>query len=75
VYDRAQERRSGLDNAGKTTVLKKLNNEDIGGISPTLGFNIKTFVHHGYVHHPLHNILPSLLSAATVFRYTLNICA
>ena len=36
---------SGLDNAGKTTILKKLNKEDISGISPTLGFNIKTFVH------------------------------
>jgi hypothetical protein len=36
---------SGLDNAGKTTILKKLNNEDITGVSPTLGFNIKTFVH------------------------------
>ena len=35
----------GLDNAGKTTILKKLNGEDIMGISPTLGFNIKTFVH------------------------------
>ncbi|KAH6915474.1 ADP-ribosylation factor-like protein [Coprinopsis sp. MPI-PUGE-AT-0042] len=39
----------GLDNAGKTTILKKLNNEDISGISPTLGFNIKTFVHRTYV--------------------------
>jgi hypothetical protein len=36
---------SGLDNAGKTTILKKLNGEDTSGISPTLGFNIKTFVH------------------------------
>lgn len=36
---------SGLDNAGKTTILKKLNGEDITGVSPTLGFNIKTFVH------------------------------
>ena len=36
---------SGLDNAGKTTILKKLNGEDISHISPTLGFNIKTFVH------------------------------
>jgi ADP-ribosylation factor family. len=36
---------SGLDNAGKTTILKKLNNEDITSISPTLGFNIKTFAH------------------------------
>ncbi|KAF6762512.1 GTP-binding protein [Ephemerocybe angulata] len=38
----------GLDNAGKTTILKKLNKEDISGISPTLGFNIKTFVHGNY---------------------------
>ncbi|ORX40848.1 putative ADP-ribosylation-like factor [Kockovaella imperatae] len=38
----------GLDNAGKTTILKKLNDEDISGISPTLGFNIKTFVRDGY---------------------------
>ena len=43
-------RGSGLDNAGKTTILKKLNNEDISGISPTLGFNIKTFIHGTYVY-------------------------
>ncbi|KAK7050887.1 hypothetical protein VNI00_004999 [Paramarasmius palmivorus] len=35
----------GLDNAGKTTILKKLNGEDIKSVSPTLGFNIKTFMH------------------------------
>src|SRR4051812_35778873 len=33
----------GLDNAGKTTILKKLNGEDITTVSPTLGFNIKSF--------------------------------
>ena len=32
----------GLDNAGKTTVVKKFNAEDVDTISPTLGFNIKT---------------------------------
>lgn len=32
----------GLDNAGKTTILKKFNGEDIDQIAPTLGFNIKT---------------------------------
>lgn len=32
----------GLDNSGKTTILKKFNGEDINSISPTLGFNIKT---------------------------------
>jgi ADP-ribosylation factor-like protein 2 len=39
----------GLDNAGKTTILKKLNGEDISTISPTLGFEIKTFIHGKYV--------------------------
>ncbi|XP_014767829.1 ADP-ribosylation factor-like protein 2 [Octopus bimaculoides] len=38
----------GLDNAGKTTVLKKFNGEDVDTISPTLGFNIKTLEHLGY---------------------------
>mmetsp|Transcript_9737 Transcript_9737/g.11097 ORF Transcript_9737/g.11097 Transcript_9737/m.11097 type:complete len:188 (-) Transcript_9737:180-743(-) len=39
----------GLDNAGKTTMLKKFNGEDISTISPTLGFNIKTLSHRGYL--------------------------
>lgn len=39
---------SGLDNAGKTTILKRLNGEPIDTISPTLGFNIKTLEHRGY---------------------------
>ena len=28
----------GLDNAGKTTIVKKFNGQDINSISPTLGF-------------------------------------
>lgn len=32
----------GLDNAGKTTILKKFNGEEITTISPTLGFNIQS---------------------------------
>lgn len=32
----------GLDNAGKTTILKKLSDEDISSITPTQGFNIKS---------------------------------
>src|SRR3990167_2717895 len=32
----------GLDNAGKTTIVKKLKGEDVNSISPTLGFNIET---------------------------------
>jgi ADP-ribosylation factor-like protein 2 len=38
----------GLDNAGKTTILKKINGEPIDTISPTLGFNIKTLSHPPY---------------------------
>ena len=38
----------GLDNAGKTTILKRFNGEDINTISPTLGFNIKTLEHNNY---------------------------
>ncbi|XP_075222026.1 ADP ribosylation factor-like 2 isoform X1 [Lycorma delicatula] len=38
----------GLDNAGKTTILKRFNGEKIDTISPTLGFNIKTLEHRGY---------------------------
>ena len=38
----------GLDNAGKTTILKKFNGEPIDTISPTLGFSIKTLEHRGF---------------------------
>mmetsp|Transcript_107189 Transcript_107189/g.284191 ORF Transcript_107189/g.284191 Transcript_107189/m.284191 type:complete len:179 (-) Transcript_107189:123-659(-) len=38
----------GLDNAGKTTILKKLSEEDISHIMPTQGFNIKSLVHEGF---------------------------
>lgn len=38
----------GLDNAGKTTVVKKFNGEDIDLISPTLGFNIKTLEYSSF---------------------------
>ncbi len=32
----------GLDNAGKTTILKALSNEEIQYVMPTQGFNIKS---------------------------------
>ena len=42
----------GLDNAGKTTILKALSEEDISTIMPTQGFNIKSLVstskHHQF---------------------------
>lgn len=38
----------GLDNAGKTTIVKKIMNEDVSSVSPTLGFIIKTVDYDGY---------------------------
>ncbi|KAL8789995.1 MAG: hypothetical protein Q9213_000881 [Squamulea squamosa] len=37
----------GLDNAGKTTIVKKLMNEDVNTVSPTLGFIIRTIGYEG----------------------------
>ncbi|KAM0136430.1 hypothetical protein ACHAPC_005392 [Botrytis cinerea] len=39
---------SGLDNAGKTTIVKRIMGEDVNTVSPTLGFIIKTIEHSGY---------------------------
>eukprot|EP01044_Picomonas_judraskeda_P008242 COSAG03_NODE_930_length_5274_cov_21.824348_2_plen_55_part_00 len=38
----------GLDNAGKTTILKKLSDEEITHIMPTQGFNIKSLSKDGF---------------------------
>jgi len=38
----------GLDNAGKTTILKKFLGEDTSEIAPTLGFQIKTVEHNNF---------------------------
>lgn len=57
VSPRSQERRaegsantqdSGLDNAGKTTIVKRIMGEDVNTVSPTLGFIIKTIDYEGY---------------------------
>ena len=64
----------GLDNAGKTTILKKFNGEDVNTISPTLGFNIKTLEHKGY---QIFYLLYQNISAAFLFllwnSFNLNI--
>jgi len=38
----------GLDNAGKTSVLKKLSDEEVSHIMPTQGFNIKSLTKDGF---------------------------
>lgn len=38
----------GLDNAGKTTIIKRLNGENIDLVAPTLGFKITTFSYNPY---------------------------
>lgn len=38
----------GLDNAGKTTILKVLASEDINHVTPTAGFNIKSVISDGF---------------------------
>ena len=37
----------GLDNAGKTTIVKHIMGEDVNTVSPTLGFIIKTIDYKG----------------------------
>lgn len=56
--------RSGLDNAGKTTILKKFNGEDIYDIAPTLGFNIETLEYKGQVVAPVHHCATLRLTGA-----------
>ncbi len=38
----------GLDNAGKTTILRKLSDESAADIMPTQGFNIKSLTKSGF---------------------------
>lgn len=37
----------GLDNSGKTTIMKRLSDEDIDSVMPTKGFNVKSLVQNG----------------------------
>jgi hypothetical protein len=46
---------SGLDNGGKTTIVKRLLGKDISTISPTLGFSIESVYIKGLAYHPAEN--------------------
>jgi hypothetical protein len=54
----------GLDNAGKTTIVKRINGEDTSSISPTLGFNIKTMQYNRYAAVPIYGSISSSSSRA-----------
>jgi ADP-ribosylation factor-like protein 3 len=38
----------GLDNAGKTTLLKSLSQEQVTDTTPTRGFNVKALIHDNF---------------------------
>ncbi len=38
----------GLDNAGKTTIIKALADEELSTITPTQGFNVKMLAKDGF---------------------------
>ena len=65
----------GLDNAGKTTIVKQIMKEDVNTVSPTLGFIIKTIDYGGYVGStPIDVEGERESSTANRSRYKLNIC-
>ena len=35
----------GLDNSGKTTIIKSIMGQDVNDIAPTLGFTINNIIH------------------------------
>jgi len=37
----------GLDNAGKTSIMKTLSNENIKTVGPTKGFHVKNLIRDG----------------------------
>ncbi|KAJ8142061.1 hypothetical protein OY671_004786 [Metschnikowia pulcherrima] len=38
----------GLDNSGKTTIIRKLMGQETDSVAPTMGFHIHTFSHAGF---------------------------
>ncbi|KAJ9613263.1 hypothetical protein H2200_003205 [Cladophialophora chaetospira] len=63
----------GLDNAGKTTIVKKIMNEDVNTVSPTLGFIIKTIDFRGYCLSPSPPVIAGWTLTQMAFSYKLNI--
>jgi hypothetical protein len=64
----------GLDNAGKTTIVKQIMNEDVNTVSPTLGFIIKTIDYQGYVFQHMSVLDLAKTDAMRLSSYKLNIC-
>lgn len=65
MFDFADHVSRGLDNAGKTTIVKRVMNEDISTVSPTLGFIIKTIDFQGFARHRTKELGTRLTMAAT----------
>ena len=61
----------GLDNAGKTTIVKQLLGEDVHTVSPTLGFQIQALNFQSYVSLIVFWLFFSLYSCLS--RYQLNL--
>ncbi len=66
--------RSGLDNAGKTTIVKRIMHEDVSTVSPTLGFSIKTVDYRGCGAHGKIFLWPWIDLLTRDASYKLNIC-
>lgn len=63
--------RRGLDNAGKTTIVKRIMGEDVTKVSPTLGFIIKTIDYEGCVYLFFPAYVPTAPHPTYVIRFPL----
>ena len=64
----------GLDNAGKSTIVQRLLDEDVNKVAPTLGFIIKTIDFEGLVRFLGSSLNVNPGNANGMKSYRLNIC-
>ncbi|QQP39507.1 ADP-ribosylation factor-like protein 3, partial [Caligus rogercresseyi] len=62
----------GLDNAGKTTLLKTLAEEDVSMITPTQGFNIKSVQTEGFKLNEDPTLLEELFENTDILIYVID---